>query len=73
MDDLETQNVLKGLVDVVVDYTKISFIDGHKGVLYYRGYPIEQLTENAPMKKLPSSYYLGIYRRRMSYMRLTNF
>ncbi|MFH4355574.1 MAG: citrate synthase [Neisseriaceae bacterium] len=27
--------------------SKITFIDGEKGLLYYRGYPIEQLAENS--------------------------
>jgi citrate synthase len=27
--------------------SKISFIDGDKGILEYRGYPIEQLAEKA--------------------------
>jgi citrate synthase len=36
-----------GLRGVTVADTKISFIDGEKGILIYRGYRIEQLAENA--------------------------
>ncbi len=36
-----------GLRGVTVADTKVSFIDGEKGILIYRGYRIEQLAENA--------------------------
>ena len=36
-----------GLRGVTVADTKISFIDGEKGVLIYKGYRIEQLAEQA--------------------------
>ena len=28
--------------------SRITFIDGEKGILRYRGYPIEQLAEHSP-------------------------
>ena len=34
--------------------SKITFIDGGKGILRYRGYPIEQLAEKALSLKLPT-------------------
>jgi citrate synthase len=34
-------------MNTVCCISKISFIDGDKGVLEYRGYPIEQLAEKA--------------------------
>jgi len=44
----ETLNVKNlGLRGVTVADTKISFIDGEKGVLIYRGYRIEQLAEES--------------------------
>ena len=44
----ETVNVKNvGLRGVTVADTKISFIDGEKGVLIYRGYRIEQLAEKS--------------------------
>lgn len=36
-----------GLRGVTVADTKVSFIDGEKGILIYRGYRIEELAENA--------------------------
>src|SRR6516164_4715067 len=36
----------------------ITFIDGEKGILRYRGYPIEQLAENASFAEVS---YLLIY------------
>ena len=44
----QTVNVKNiGLRGVTVADTKISFIDGDKGILIYRGYRIEELAENA--------------------------
>ena len=34
--------------------SKITFIDGGKGILRYRGYPIEQLAEKAASLKWPT-------------------
>lgn len=34
-------------MNTVCCISKISFIDGDKGILEYRGYPIEQLAEKA--------------------------
>ncbi len=31
--------------------SRITFIDGDKGILRYRGYPIEQLAERAPISR----------------------
>ena len=42
---METKNV--GLRDIPVADTKISFIDGEKGKLIYRGYDILDLTKNS--------------------------
>ena len=45
---METVNVKNiGLRGVTVADTKISFIDGEKGVLIYRGYRIEDLAEKS--------------------------
>ncbi|GAB4354846.1 MAG: citrate synthase [Candidatus Abyssubacteria bacterium] len=35
-----------GLADVATCRSAISFVDGEKGILLYRGYPIEELAEN---------------------------
>jgi citrate synthase len=47
-----------GYTDVMCCTSKISFIDGDKGILEYRGYPIEQLAENASFLEVA---YLVIY------------
>lgn len=41
-----------GLRGVTVADTKISFIDGEKGILIYRGYRIEQLAESATFPEI---------------------
>ena len=44
----ETVNVKNiGLRGVTVADTKVSFIDGEKGILIYRGYRIEDLAKNS--------------------------
>jgi citrate synthase len=54
----------------------ITFIDGEKGILRYRGYPIEQLAENASFSEvsylliygeLPNRQQLTEWRRRLTY------
>ena len=42
---METKNV--GLRNIPIADTKISFIDGEKGKLIYRGYDILDLTKNS--------------------------
>jgi citrate synthase len=54
----------------------VTFIDGEKGILRYRGYPIEQLAENATFPEvayllingeLPSAAELTAFRERLTY------
>src|SRR5579872_3659943 len=54
----------------------ITFIDGEKGILRYRGYPIEQLAENASFSEvsylliygeLPNRQQLVEWRRKLTY------
>lgn len=47
-----------GFVSTASCESKITFIDGEKGLLYYRGYPIEQLAENSDYLEV---CYLLIY------------
>ena len=49
------QIVAKGLEGVVASETELSFIDGERGVLLYRGYDIHDLAENATY---PEALYL---------------
>ena len=47
-----------GFVSTASCESKITFIDGEKGLLYYRGYPIEQLAEKSDYLEV---CYLLIY------------
>lgn len=42
-----TRSYDPGYMNTISCTSKISFIDGDKGVLEYRGYPIEQLAEKS--------------------------
>jgi citrate synthase len=59
-----------GLRGVKVADTKISFIDGEKGVLIYRGFRIEDL---AARSSYPETAYLLIYGSLPTQQQLTNF
>jgi citrate synthase len=56
--DAQDISVHKGLVGVYIDESLISYIDGEKGELYYRGYPIETLVNNSSFEEVS---YLLIY------------
>jgi citrate synthase len=57
-EEMEDIPVHKGLVNVHVDESLISFIDGERGKLFYRGYPIESLVEKSSFEEVS---YLLIY------------
>lgn len=42
----------KGLEGVIAAISSISFIDGEKGILVYRGYPIESLAKNSTFEEV---------------------
>ncbi|MBI4831391.1 MAG: citrate synthase [Candidatus Lindowbacteria bacterium] len=44
--------VATGLEDVVVAESQICYIDGAEGILAYRGYPIEELADNATFEEV---------------------
>lgn len=46
----------RGFLNTAVIQSNITFIDGDKGILRYRGYPIEQLAENSSF--LETAYLL---------------
>ncbi len=57
-------------------FSKITYIDGEKGILRYRGYPIEQLAENASFVEviyllmygeLPNKYELQKFNENLTY------
>ncbi|MCP4762327.1 MAG: citrate synthase [archaeon] len=73
-EQLKEQKVFKGLAGVIVDESKICAIDGIKGELYYRGYPIQQIIENSTfeevafliiMGKIPSQYELESFKEQL--------
>jgi citrate synthase len=64
----------KGLEGVIADETTICRIDGPRGKLYYRGYPIEDLARNSDFEevtylllyeKLPTADEVAAWRTRM--------
>lgn len=66
--------IKKGLVDVVVDETKICSVDGKNGCLTYRGYAIEDLVEKSTFEEvvylllfahLPNEYELEEFKDRL--------
>ena len=44
--------VTRGLEGVVVTESELSYIDGTKGILIYRGYPIEELAEKSSFEEV---------------------
>ena len=44
---LDVESLLRRLFNTATVQSKISYIDGDKGILRYRGYPIEQLAEKS--------------------------
>ena len=65
---METKNV--GLRDIPVADTKISFIDGEKGKLIYRGYDILDLTKNSNFEE---TCYLLLHDNMPNRKELDNF
>ncbi|RJP67528.1 MAG: citrate synthase [Candidatus Abyssobacteria bacterium SURF_17] len=68
----------KGLEDVIVADSEICYIDGEKGILSYRGYPIEQLGDNATFEeviyllwhgKLPNRAELDAFNKELASVR----
>jgi len=50
--------ISRGLEDVLIKTTSLTFIDGHHGVLRYRGYDINDLVEHSSYEEL---IYLMLY------------
>jgi len=73
---------LPGLAGVPATKSNISDIDGEKGILAYRGYPIEQLAENSTFEetcmllldgRLPTRQQLDDFDQRLRHNRRTQF
>jgi len=58
MCELDQSKTYKGLVGIYVDESTITYIDGLKGELYYRGYPLHDLVDNSSFEEVA---YLLIY------------
>ncbi len=56
--NLDRSKTYKGLVGIYVDESLITLIDGEKGKLYYRGYPLMDLVNNSSFEEVA---YLLIY------------
>lgn len=59
-----------GYMDTICNTSRISYIDGDKGVLEYRGIPIEQLAEKSTFLEVA---FLLIYGELPSAGQLNNF
>ena len=58
MCELDQAKTYKGLVGIYVDESTITYIDGLKGELYYRGYPLYDLVNKSSFEEVA---YLLIY------------
>ena len=67
---LEFREPIPGLENVPVKYTKITYIDGEKGELYYRGYSIVDLFNNSTYEE---TAYLLLFGRLPSLNDLEEF
>ena len=63
---MDTKNI--GLRNIEVADTKISYIDGQKGKLIYRGFDILDLTKNSNLRKHVIFYYMINYQLKMNMM-----
>lgn len=66
----QNQFIKRGMDDLVVDTTAVSWVDGQQGRLYYRGYRVEELAKKATFEEvaylllcgqLPSGEQLGAF------------
>ncbi len=55
----ETEKVSKGLEGVIVASTRLSKVDGIAGRLYYRGYSIDDLAQNATFEEVAYLLWYG--------------
>lgn len=49
---LQNQSVRRGMDDLVVDTTSISWVDGQRGRLFYRGFKVEDLAASASFEEV---------------------
>lgn len=68
--ELDRSKTYKGLVGIYVDESLITYIDGLRGKLYYRGYSLEDLVEKSSFEEVA---YLLIYGKLPTTSQLQNF
>ena len=61
---LTCECMCRGYVNTSAVKSAISFIDGDKGILRYRGYPIEQLAERSNFTEVSTSLNEPVMRER---------
>ena len=52
------EEISPGLENVYIKYTELTYIDGQKGIMRYRGYDINDLAEKSSVEKVS---YLMLY------------
>lgn len=70
MCELDQAKTYKGLIGIYVDESYITYIDGIRGELYYRGYPLQDLVNNSSFEEVA---YLLIYGKLPSKLELKAF
>jgi citrate synthase len=68
--EIDRTKTYKGLVGIYVDESKITYIDGIHGKLYYRGYSLETLVANSTFEEV---IYLLVYGKLPTRSQLDNF
>ncbi|MFX0176834.1 MAG: citrate/2-methylcitrate synthase [Candidatus Hodarchaeota archaeon] len=68
--ELDKSKTYKGLVGIYVDDSLITYIDGHQGKLYYRGYLLDDLVEKSTFEEVA---YLLIYGKLPNKSELNSF
>src|ERR1035437_4671617 len=58
-EDLRLMACDPGFMNTAACKSRITFIDGDKGILRYRGYPIEQLAEKSSFLEVAYLLYFG--------------
>jgi citrate synthase len=68
--DMSTETIARGLEGILFTETKMCYIDGQQGKLYYFGYPIQELAEESSYEEVA---FLLLYGRLPSQEELAQF
>ena len=69
---MSEQGIVPGLAGVPVVESSVGFIDGHQGILEYRGHRIEDLAENSTFVETAFSSHIASMAIRASLRRIKN-